>query len=145
MSAAARTAGAIRKAEKDRNRKRRGTMHRKRLHVLTSENHIAFRGWDEVPEPWTIQTCEDYIEWCHIGKFFPAWRHHHNRHTNKANLKFCEIDPFRERCVELWQVLYKTAFVERNEVPLFLARGAYAEVALKKEVDWSTLKESPYV
>ena len=35
--------------------------------------------------------------------------------------------------------------MERNEVSLFLARGAYAEVALNKEVDWSTVKESAYV
>jgi len=21
--------------------------------------------------------CEDFIEWCHISKLFPAWRHHY--------------------------------------------------------------------
>jgi len=33
--------------------------------------------------------------------------------------------------------------VEKNEVNLSLARGAYVEIALHKEVDWSTIKASP--
>ena len=141
----ARTTYAMRKAIVDKNRKRRGNTHRKRLQVLNSPDHPAFKGWSEEIEPWSMQICEDYIEWCHIGKLFPAWRHHHNRHTNKANLKYCENPAFVQRCIEIWQVLYKTPFVERNEVTLSIARGAYAEVVLKKEVDWSTIKESTYV
>ena len=133
------------KAAKDKTRKQRGNTHRKRWHVLKSSDHLAFKGWNEEEEPWTMQICEDYIEWCHIGKLFPTWRHHHNRHTNKANLKYCENPAFVQRCVELWQVLYQTPFVERNEAPHFIARGAYAEVALNKEVDWSTIKETMYV
>ena len=145
LSHAVRTLGEANKAVKDKGRKRRGNTHRKRLHVMNNENHLAFKGWTEEVEPWTMQVCEDFIEWCHIGKLFPAWRHHYNRHTNKANLKYCESPTFVCRCLELWQVLYRTPFVDRNEVPLFIARGAYAEVALNKEVDWSTIKETTYV
>jgi len=136
---------ALRKAMIDKGRKRRGTIHKKRWHVLKSPSHLAFRGWNEEAEPWTIPICEEYIEWCHIGKLFPLWRHHYHRHTNKANLKYCENADFVQRCVELWQVFYRTAFVERNEVTLQIARGAYVEVVLKKEVDWTTIKESLYV
>ena len=141
----ARRNSAIRKSIKDKNRQRRGNIHRKRWHVLNSADHLAFKGWNEEAEPWSMQTCEDYIEWCHIGKLFPAWRHHYNRHTNKANLKYCENSAFVQRCVEVWQVLYRNPFVERNEVTLSIARGVYAEVALKKDVDWSTIKGSIYV
>jgi len=53
-------------------------------------------------------------------------------------------EDFLKRCIKLWQVIYKTTYVERNKVNLFLAKRAYAEIALYKEVDWSRIKASPY-
>jgi len=60
-------------------------------------------------------------------------------------LKYGENEDFFQRCLELWQVLYKNPFVDWNEVPFFLARGAYAEIKLHKEVDWNTIKEKLYI
>jgi len=50
-------------------------------------------------------------------------------------------DAFKNRCIEVYQVLYNRAKVERNEVHLFIARGVHTEVTLGKRVDWSTIKE----
>jgi hypothetical protein len=139
------TPGQLRKAENDKKRKRRGNPQRKRLHVLQNSKKLAFQGWQDEPDMWTMATCELYIEWCHIDKKFPLSRHHINRHTNKANLKYCECPIFKQRCIEVYQVLYGTPCVDRNEVALFLARGVYAEVALGKRVDWTTVKEGKHV
>lgn len=139
------TLGQLRKEENDKKRKRKGAPQRKRLHVLQNPNKLAFRGWEDEPDMWTMATCESFIEWCHIDKKFPLSRHHFHRRTNKANLKFCECPNFKQRCIEVYQVLYAMPCVERNEVPLFLARGVYAEVALGKRVDWTTVKEGRHV
>jgi hypothetical protein len=62
-----------RRKDKRQRKKRTGRPGKKRLHILLDETKKAFDGWKDRPEPWTFQTCEAYIEWCHIGKSFPHW------------------------------------------------------------------------
>ena len=131
-----------RKIEKDKTRVRRGNVQRKRLHVLNNPSKLAFRGWEEVPEPWTYADCEEYIEWCHIDKKFPPERHRKNRKSNKANLRFCSCPDFTQRCIEVYQVLYGRANVERNEIMLYICQMVWVEVVLKKKVDWRTIKQA---
>ena len=57
-------------AQWDRTRERRGKPCRKRLKVLDNLEKLAFRGWTDVPEPWTFEHCKQYIEWCHVGNAF---------------------------------------------------------------------------
>jgi hypothetical protein len=131
-----------RKIEKDKTRVRRGNVQRKRLHVLHNPSKLAFRGWEEVLEPWTYADCEEYIERCYIDKKFPPERHRKNRKSNKANLRFCSCPDFIQRCIEVYQVLYGRANVERNEIVLYICRMVWAEVVLKKKVDWHTIKQA---
>ena len=131
---------ADRKRERDQTRKRGGKKMKKRLHVLNNPAKLAFRGWEQEPEPWKYSTCEDYIEWCHISKQFPLERHRFHRNSDKANLTHCLNGAFVERCIEVYQFLYKLKHVERNEAPLFICRMVYAEVILHKVVDWTTIK-----
>ena len=113
---------------------------KKRLHVLNNPAKLAFRGWENEPEPWKYSTCEEYIEWCHITKQFPHERHRYHRHSDKANLTHCLNGAFVDRCIEVYQFLYNQKYVERNEAPLFICRMVYAEVVLHKVVDWTTIK-----
>lgn len=130
------------KKARDKGRSRKGQTQKKRIYTLMDPTLLAFPGWDSVPSPWTLSTCERYIEWCHIGKKFELHRHKQNRDSNKANLVYCTDENFLERCIEVNQVLYGDRTVERNEVPLYLARMVYAEIALGKEVDWRTVNPS---
>lgn len=137
------TDAQARKREKDAGRIRRGTIHRKRIHVLQNPTKLAFRGWENAPEPWAYSTCERFIEWCHIGKKFPLHRHHANRTTNKANLKYCLCPEFVQRCLEVIQFLYEVPIPNRSEAPLFVCRMVYAELVLRKVVDWRMIKHVP--
>jgi hypothetical protein len=65
----------IAKKEQDKGRRRPGKVHKKRLHILFDPDIKAFQGWEAVVEPWSLATCEKFIEWCHIGKGFPPSRH----------------------------------------------------------------------
>lgn len=134
------TPATMTKEERDKTRLRTGNKQRKRLHVLRNPEKLAFRGWEEVLQPWSFEDCANYIEWCHIDKAFPEERHNYHRRFHKANLKHCIDEAFKNRCIEVYQVLYDLPNVKRNEVNLFIARGVHAEVKLNKRVDWSTLK-----
>jgi hypothetical protein len=98
--------------EKDKTRVQRGNVQRKRLHVLNNPSMLAFRGWEEVPKPWTYADCEEYI----------PERHRKNRKSNKANLRFCSCPDFTQWCIEVYQVLYGCVNVDRNEVVLYICR-----------------------
>jgi hypothetical protein len=42
----------------------------------------------------------------------------------------------------VYQVLYGCANVERNEIVLYICRMVWAEVVLKKKVDWRMIKQA---
>jgi hypothetical protein len=134
------TEAELRKEEFDKHRERWGAFQRKRLHVLRNPEKLAFRGWKDVPEPWTFADCCEYIEWCHIGKVFPEDRHNKHRRFSKANLKYCLDAKFKQQCIEVYQVLYDQETVHRNEASLTICRMVWAELKLGKMVDWRTLK-----
>jgi hypothetical protein len=119
-------------------KKRTRKIGKKRLHIF-DESKKAFDGWEDLPEPWTFETCEAYIEWCHIGKGFPHDCYKLQRKVDKANLHYCEWPIFKERSIEMCQHIYEKPFLERNECPLSILRMVYAEVVLGKRVDWMTI------
>jgi hypothetical protein len=99
-----------------------GAIQRKRLHVFQNPKKLAFRGWKDVPEPWTFAGCCEYIELCHIRNVFPEDRHNKNRRFSKANLKYCLDLEFKQRCIKVYQVQYNHATVHRNKTSLTICR-----------------------
>jgi hypothetical protein len=93
---------AEKKKIRDRERKRGGKKMKKRLHVLNNPTKLAFRNWQDEPEPWKYSTCEEFIEWCHITKIFPHERHRNHRTSDKANLYYCLNAEFVERCIQVY-------------------------------------------
>jgi hypothetical protein len=137
-----RRAAKIAKKEQDKGRRRHGKKQKKRLHILFDPEIKAFQGWEAVVEPWSLATCERFIEWCHIGKAFPPSRHAIHRKHNVANLKYCTWPEFKERCIQVHQFLYDQANVKSNTIILSILRMVYAEVALLKKVNWMTMRSS---
>ena len=134
-----------RKEETDKHRLRRGAIPRKRLHVLRNPEKLAFIGWKDIPEPWSLGNCCEYIEWCHIRKVFPEDRHNKHRRFTKANLKYCLDAEFKQRRIEVYQVLYNLPTVHRNEVGYTICRMVWAELKLEKVVYLKTLKAAPSI
>jgi hypothetical protein len=46
----------IAKKEHDKERRRPGKVHKKRLHILFDPDIKAFKGWEAVVEPWSLAT-----------------------------------------------------------------------------------------
>jgi hypothetical protein len=132
----------IAKRKQDKGRIRPGKVQKKRLHILFDSDIKAFQGWEAVVEPWSLTTCEKFIEWCHIGKAFPPSRHVIHRKHNVANLKYYTWPEFKERCIQVHQFLYDQPNVKSNSIILLILRMVYAEVALLKKIDWMTMGSS---
>jgi hypothetical protein len=129
---------------RDKGRKRSGKIHKKRVAILIHPKIKAFKGWRNEPEPWSYKTVCKYVDWCHISKLFPLCRHKEHLKQNKVNLAYSKDEGFILRCCEVWKHLYLEDSTYRNDnFCFFLVRMVYAEYVLKKEVDWSTLKEVP--
>ena len=84
------------KEEADKHRERQGAFPWKRLHVFQNPGKLAFKGWKDVPEPWTLANYCEYIEWYHIEKVFSEDRHNKQRRSSKANLKYCLNMEFKQ-------------------------------------------------
>jgi hypothetical protein len=130
------------KVLRDKDRKRNGKPHKKRVAILIHPKIKAFLGWRTEAEPWTYQTVNKYVDWCHINKLFPFWRHKEHRTQSKANLAYSKNEDFTQRCLEVWMAIYLEPKVYRNDNFCFcLVQMVYAEIILKKKVDWTTLPE----
>ena len=119
----------------DRTRDRRDKPCRKHLKVLDNPNKLAFRGWTDAPDPWTFEQCKQYIEWCHVGKAFKRDRYLAHRSANKANLKFCKNPNFLERCIQVYQYLFRKKVV-CNKVNYKICHMVWVEVGLQRRIDW---------
>lgn len=139
-----RTGGLLTPAEKKKNRdahrKRKGRPQKKRLYLLFDPTHKAFKGWEDVQGIWKMGSCEKFIEFCHINKYFPFAMHEVHRHNSYVSLSHCLCEEYKERCIQVFQHINDLAKIPSNRVGLSIARMVYAEVALKKVVDWRTLR-----
>ena len=59
-----------------------------------------------------------------------------HRSVNKANLKFCENLDFLERCIQVYQCLFRKERVVRKKVNYKLCRMVWVEVELQRRIDW---------
>ena len=121
-------------------RDRHGKPCRKHLKVLDNPQKLAFRGWIDVPQPWTFEHCKQYIEWCHVGKAFKQDQYLAHCSANKANLKFCENPDFFEQCIQVYQYLFHKERVVHNEVTYKLCRMVWVEVGLQRRIDWHSYR-----
>ena len=90
------TAAEQRKKQKDAGRARHGNLQHKRVHVLLNPAKLAFRGWEAASQPWTLATCEQFIEWCHIGKLFPLHRHNKQSYFKQGEHEMLQEPSVRE-------------------------------------------------
>ena len=122
--------------QRDRRRDRRSKPCRKRLKILDNPYKLAFRGWTDVLELWTFEQCKQYIEWYHVGMAFKRDWYLAHCSANKANLKFCENPNFLERCIQVYQYLFRKEKVVHNKVNYKLCRMVRVEVGLQRRIDW---------
>jgi len=104
---------------------------------------IAEPGWDTEPSPlWVCHTARKYVKMCHIDKLFPeaVWSYNHRNSGLKP--KDCISKHFAHRALEVWSTLFPNKPFgpdNKNIISYSMAAMIYAEIELKKDVDWRTV------
>jgi hypothetical protein len=104
---------------------------------------LAEPGWDSVTSPlWTCNTAKKYVKMHHIDKLFPeaVWEYNHKVSGVKPGER--KSKHFAHHALEVWSTLYPDKpFGPNNKNIIFYSMAAmvYAEIELKRKVDWRTV------
>jgi hypothetical protein len=104
---------------------------------------IAEPGWDSVTSPlWVCNTAKKYMKMHHIDKLFPeaVWKYNHRVSGVKPSESTSKH--FAHRALEVWSALYPDKPFgpnNKNIISYSMAAMVYAEIGLKRKVDWRTV------
>jgi hypothetical protein len=104
---------------------------------------LAEPGWDSVTSPlWVCNTAKKYVKLHHIDKLFPeaVWEYNHRVSGLKPGESTSKH--FAHRALEVWSALYPDKPFgpnNKNIISYSMAAMVYAEIELKRKVDWQTV------
>ena len=111
---------------------------------ITGDSRIIVEpGWDTEPSPyWICNTAKKYVKMYHIDKLFPeaVWPYNHKNSGVKPNQS--KSKHFAHCALEVWSALYPNKPFgpeNKNIISYSMAAMVYAEIELKKKVDWRTV------
>jgi hypothetical protein len=104
---------------------------------------LAEPGWDSVTTPlWVCNTAKKYVKLHHIDKLFPEAVWEYNHRASGVKPKESTSKHFAHRALEVWSILYLDKSFgpdNKNIISYSMAAMVYAEIQLKRKVDWRTL------
>jgi hypothetical protein len=111
---------------------------------ITGNSRIIVEpGWDSVTSPlWVCNMAKKYVKMHHIDKLFPeaVWKYNHRASSVKPKESTSKY--FAHRALEVWSVLYPDKPFgpnNKNIISYSMVAMVYAEIELKRKVDWRTL------
>jgi hypothetical protein len=111
---------------------------------ITGNSRILVEpGWDSVTSPlWVCNTAKKYVKMLHIDKFFleVVWKYNHRVSGVKSGEN--KSKHFAHRALEVWSALYPDKPFgpsNKNIISYSMAAMVYAEIELKRKVDWRTV------
>jgi hypothetical protein len=108
--------------------------------ITRNSRIIAEPGWDSVTSPlWVCNTAKKYVKMHHIDKLFPevVWEYNHRVSGIKSGEN--KSKHFTHRALEVWSALYPDKPFgpnNKNIISYSMAAMVYAEIELKRKVDW---------
>lgn len=119
--------------------KPKGAKHELKWEILENESIKGESGWEfEREEYWTSMTCKKYVKMYHIGKCWPKQYHQVHTRSFSCNPATCHDDHFLHRAEEVWVALFGDRGKTKGYYTYTLLSMVYAEVILKRKVNWST-------
>jgi hypothetical protein len=104
---------------------------------------LAEPGWDSVTSPlWVCNTAKKYVKMHHIDKLFPeaVWKYNHRVSGVKPSES--KSKHLVHRALEVSSALYPDKSFgpnNKNIISYSMAAMVYAEIELKRKVDWRTV------
>jgi hypothetical protein len=104
---------------------------------------LAEPGWNSVTLPyWVCNTAKKYVKMHHIDKLFPEAVWNYNHRVFGVKPKESKSKHFAQRALEVWSALYPDKPFgpnNKNIISYSMAAMVYAEIELKRKVDWRTM------
>jgi hypothetical protein len=97
-------------------------------------------GWESFPSPyWVCNVAKRYVKMHHIDKFFPqaVWNYNHKAFGVKPSES--KSKHFAHHALKVWSSLYPDkpfGSKNKNIISYSMAAMLYAELELKRKVDW---------
>jgi hypothetical protein len=126
-----------------RNRKGPRTPQAIKEEITGNSTILAEPGWKSVPSPyWVCNVAKRYVKMHHIDKLFlqVVWNYNHKTSGVKPSESTSKY--FAHRALEVWSALYPNkpfGSKNKNIISYSMAAMLYAEMELKRKVDWRTL------
>ena len=120
--------------------KPKGAPHELRWDVLENEDIKAERGWELVKGLWTSNICKKYVKMYHIGKLWPREELEVHSKAHACKSSGCKDDLFIHRAHEVWRALFGDRDYSKSGFQYGLLAMVYAELILKREVNWGTFR-----
>jgi hypothetical protein len=104
---------------------------------------LAEPGWESIPSSyWVYNVAKRYVKMHHIDRLFPqaVWNYNHKVYGVKPSESTSKY--FAHRVLEIWSALYPEKLFgskNKNIISYSMAAMLYAELELKRKVDWRTL------
>jgi hypothetical protein len=126
-----------------RNKKGLRTPQAVKQEITGNSRILAEPGWDSVTTPlWVCNMAKKYVKLHHIDKLFPEAVWEYNHRASGVKPKESTSKHFAHRALEVWSILYPDkpfGLDNKNIISYSMAAMVYAEIQLKRKVDWQTL------
>ena len=106
-------------------------------------NNLALRayvGWENVPQPWSIETAMEYVSFAYFDCLWPESSH--ATHCKAKDAKYSHIEDLevKWRFLTILKGISNKERWSKNAIPCCVASLMYVEHVLGVKVDWSTLR-----
>ena len=110
------------------------------LDVFYNPTLRAYSGWENVPQPWSVETTMKYGNFAHFDRLWPESSH--VAHCKAKDAKYSHIEDLevKWRFLTILRGISNKERWPKNAILKCVASLMYAEHVLRVRVDWSTLK-----
>jgi hypothetical protein len=111
--------------------------------ITRNSRILAEPGWDSVTSLlWVCNMAKKYVKMHHIDKLFPEAVWEYNHRVSGVKPGESKSKHFAHRALEVWSALYPDKPFgpnNKNIISYSMAAMVYAEIELKRKVDWRTV------
>ena len=110
------------------------------LDVFHNLELLAYLGWEQQPQPWSVATAMKYVGFPHFDRLWPPTSHEQHCKSRDAKYLHLEDVEVKWRFLTILRAISEQTKWPKGSIPRSIASMMYAEHVLRVDVDWSTFR-----